>query len=69
MAMAEYPKLGLDAFCQKLLVYVDSKGAVKVIFNDIVAFAELHYGKSSKPQNVINGRLIKTFSAAVKRSE
>lgn len=66
-AMAEYPKLGLDAFCQKLLVIQDSDGVVKVVFNDIVALAQFHYGSSNKPQQVINGRLKQTFSSAIKQ--
>lgn len=66
VAMAKFPKLGLDAFCQKLLVYEGDGGAVKVIFNDIVAMAKLHYGTSAKPQEVINGRLKETFEGAVK---
>lgn len=66
-AMAQYPKLGLDAFCQKLLVFQDPDGRVKVIFNDIVALAQLHYGSSNKPQQVINGRLKQTFGTAIKR--
>lgn len=68
VAMAKFPKLGLDAFCQKLLVYEDEEGAVKVIFNDIVAMAELHYGTSADPHKMINGRLMKTFESAVKES-
>lgn len=68
-AMAEFPKLGLDAFCQKLLVYEEADGGVKVLFNDIVAFAKLHYDKSNLPQRVINGRLKKTFGEAIKRKQ
>lgn len=66
-AMAEYPKLGLDAFCQKLLVFEDDQGQLKVAFNDIVAFAKLHYGGSNGPQKIINGRLKKTISTAIKK--
>jgi len=66
VAMAKFPKLGLDAFCQKLLVYEDSSGNVKVIFNDIVAMAKLHYGTSEKAHEVINRRLMQTFENAVK---
>lgn len=66
VAMAKFPKLGLDAFCQKLLVYEEADGAVKVIFNDIVAMAKLHYGTSARPHHVINDRLTKTFESAVK---
>ena len=68
VAMAKFPKLGLDAFCQKLLVYEDSEGKVRVIFNDIVKMAKLHYGKSAKPHEVINGRLTTTFEAAVRET-
>lgn len=69
VAMAEFPKLGLDAFCQKLLVYQDGDGQVRVIFNDIARMAELHYGKSAQPHDVINGRLAALFESAVKKTE
>lgn len=68
LAMAQFPKLGLDAFCQKLLVYEDAAGSTKIAFNDIVAFAELHYdGASNKPQQVINARLVATFEKAIQQ--
>ena len=66
-AMETTPKIGLDAFCQKLLVYEDLNGIVWIAFNDIVAFSELYYGLSTKPQNMINQRLTATFSKAVKK--
>lgn len=69
VAMAKFPKLGLDAFCQKLLVYEDSEGLVRVIFNDIAKMAELHYGKSAEPHKVINGRLVTTFEGAVRKAQ
>ncbi len=65
VAMAQFPVIGLDAFCQKLLVYVDADETVKVIFNDIAALAELHYGQSDEPHHVLNQRLTKTFAGAV----
>jgi len=65
-AMMTTPKIGLDAFCQKLLVYQNDKDEVWIAFNDIVAFAELYYGASTKPQEMINKRLIMTFTKAVK---
>ena len=68
-AMAEYPRLGLDAFCQKVLVYEDSASNVRVAFNDIVAFAELHYGQSSPIQQTINSRLRETFARAISQSD
>ena len=64
-AMMTSPKIGLDAFCQKLLVYEKANGEVWISYNDIVAFAELYYSKSTKPQAMINQRLNMTFSKAV----
>jgi uncharacterized protein (DUF302 family) len=67
MCMAEFPRLGLDAFCQKLLVFEDDKGTVRVAFNNIVAFAELHYGRSNGPQGVVDSRLAAAFGSATSR--
>ena len=67
--MAKFPKLGLDAFCQKLLVYEDDEGKVRVIFNDITKMAELHYGTSAEPHKVINGRLATTFEGAIRKTD
>lgn len=64
-AMMTTPKIGLDAFCQKLLVYEDENGIVWVSFNDIEAFSELYYQISTKPQAMINQRLAETFRTAV----
>ena len=66
-AMRSTPKIGLDAFCQKLLVYENEKGETWVGFNDIADFSKLYYGKSTKPQEVINKRLVATFSKAIKK--
>jgi len=63
-AMAEFPRLGLDAFCQKLLVYQDAS-SVRVAFNDIAALAELHYGRSIPIHQGLNRRLTETFAAAI----
>ena len=68
-AMSDSPKLGLDAFCQKVLVYQDVEGKVMVAFNDIVAFAELYYGRTTQPQQMINQRLKSTFTMAVSNSK
>jgi len=64
-AMVSSPKIGLDAFCQKLLVYENEAGEVWIAYNDIVAFAELYYQSSTKPQQMINQRLKMTFTKAV----
>ncbi|SPJ31026.1 DUF302 domain-containing protein [Falsiruegeria mediterranea] len=65
VAMAEFPAIGLDAFCQKLLVYEGPDGSVRVIYNDIAALAQLHYGQTTKPHHQLNERLTATFSKAV----
>ncbi|GGZ89863.1 DUF302 domain-containing protein [Algibacter mikhailovii] len=64
-AMMTMPKIGLDAFCQKLLVYKKDNGEIWIAFNDIVAFAKLYYGSFTKPQAMINQRLKVTFTKAV----
>ncbi len=64
-AMATSPKIGLDAFCQKLLIYENEDGEVWIAYNDIVAFAELYYQSSTKPQQMINQRLKLTFTKAI----
>jgi uncharacterized protein (DUF302 family) len=65
VAMAAFPEIGLDAFCQKLLVYRDEQGTTRVIYNDIAALAELHYGRSAKPHAMLNKRLTTTFFTAL----
>ncbi|WP_276389242.1 DUF302 domain-containing protein [Eudoraea chungangensis] len=64
-AMVSTPKIGLDAFCQKLLVYENEHGEVWVAYNDIVAFSNLYYKTSTKPQQLINQRLKMTFTKAI----
>ena len=64
-AMMTSPKIGLDAFCQKLLVYENENDEVWIAYNDIIAFAKLYYQTSTKPQQMINQRLKMTFTKAV----
>jgi uncharacterized protein (DUF302 family) len=64
-AMAEHPRMGLDAFCQKLLVYQKRGGGIGVLFNDMTALAEFHYGNSSLPHQHIAQRMRSTLGAAV----
>ena len=64
-AMMTTPRIGLDAFCQKLLVYQNEDEEIWIAFNDIVAFSKLYYDTSTKPQQVINERLKATFTQAV----
>jgi uncharacterized protein (DUF302 family) len=68
VAMAAFPAIGLDAFCQKLYVYEDEEGAVRVLFNSIVALAELHYGRSAEPHRMLDQRLTGTFKKAIERA-
>ena len=40
-------------------------GRIGVLFNDMTAFAELHYGESGLPHQVISRRMQETLGAAV----
>lgn len=64
-AMASAPTLGLDAFCQKLLIWEDHSGHVHVTFNDLLAIAERQRVSGGLPLRVINWRLKATFSEAL----
>ena len=64
-AMASAPTLGLDAFCQKLLIWKDEEGAVHVTFNGLLALAERQGVSGGLPLRVINRRMRETFSAAL----
>lgn len=74
-AMRKYTKLGLIAFCQKVLLVEepDEDGScVKILFNDIDAMNKLHYAPirffdlfATLPHKVINYRLKRTFEAAI----
>ena len=63
-AMGEFPRMGLDAFCQKTLVLQNPDGRVQVFFNDMPSFAEMHYGDSALPHHVIARRMKKTLEGA-----
>ena len=64
-AMAQAPRMGLDAFCQKVLVYQAPDGQVEVLFNDMPAMAKVHYGDSAIPHKVITRRMQDTLGGAV----
>ena len=66
-AMREAPTLGLDAFCQKLLIWEDNSGAVRVSFNDLLALAARQQVSAGIPLRVINRRIKKTFSEALQQ--
>ena len=64
-AMREFPRMGLDAFCQKTLIYQPPGGQVQVLFNEMPAFAKIHYGDSALPHRVITSRMMKTLGGAI----
>ena len=64
-AMQSALTLGLDAFCQKFLVWEDEQGQVHLSYNDLLALAERQNVSKSIPLRVINFRLAKTFEAAL----
>ena len=64
-AMSPAPSLGLDAFCQKILVVQDAKGDVQVMMNDLLALADRHGARRSLALRIINRRLRKAFSRAL----
>jgi uncharacterized protein (DUF302 family) len=66
-AMSKSPTLGLDAFCQKFLVWQDESGQVHLSFNDLLAIAERQGLSKSVALRVINYRLNKTFSEALEQ--
>ena len=66
-AMGSAPTLGLDAFCQKLLIWQDASGTVHVTFNDLLALADRQKVSGGIPLRLINRRLKETFSKALEQ--
>ena len=64
-AMKNTPRLGLDAFCQKLLIYENQEGDVWVAFNDITELSKLYYETSTLPQRMIDSRLNKNIKKSI----
>jgi len=64
-AMRSAPTLGLDAFCQKLLIWQEASGTVHVTFNDLLALAERQQVSGGIPLRLIHRRLQETFSTAL----
>lgn len=60
-AMSAAPTLGLDGFCQKLLVWRADDGQVYLSFNDLLALAERQDASKSIALRVINYRLNRLF--------
>jgi uncharacterized protein (DUF302 family) len=66
-AMSAAPSLGLDAFCQKVLVLQDSEGRVQVVMNDLLALAERHGVRKNLALRLINRRIQSTFTKALEK--
>ena len=64
-AMADAVTLGLDAFCQKFLIWEDQQGTVHLSFNDLLALAERQDVPKRLPLRVINFRLSSVFGEAL----
>lgn len=64
-AMQDAMTLGLDAFCQKFLVWEDAQGGVHLSYNDLLAIAERQNVQKSIALRVINYRLTRTFQSAL----
>lgn len=60
-AMAGSTLLGLDAFCQKLLILQNANSAIQVRFNDLTWIARRQGVPVSPVLQAINARLINTF--------
>ena len=64
-AMSSAPTLGLDAFCQKFLIWQDEDQRVNLSFNNLLAMAERQKVNKSLALRIINSRLEKTFEDAL----
>lgn len=63
-AMNKTPRIGLDAFCQKLLIF-EKESQVFIAYNDIVDFSELYYQDWTIPQKIVNYRLNSVYIDAI----
>ena len=64
-AMSNAPTLGLDAFCQKFLIWQDNNDQVHLSFNNLPDLAERQDVSKSVALRVINYRLNKVFEDAL----
>lgn len=64
LAMHDTPEIGLDAFCQKVLIY-ENEGKTYVCFSDMVAFSNLYYGRSNKGQEIVTKRMTAALQKAI----
>ena len=64
-AMVPAPTLGLDGFCQKLLIWQGEDGRVHLSFNDLIALAKRQDAAVSVALRIINFRLNSVFGEAL----
>jgi uncharacterized protein (DUF302 family) len=64
-AMNHAPTLGLDAFCQKFLVWQDENQRVFLSYNNLLTLADRQGVKKSIPLRFINKRLNQVFEEAL----
>lgn len=67
-AMAPAPTLGLDAFCQKMLIWEDDNGQIMLSFNDLLAIADRQGATVNLPLRVVNRRMEAVFTEALAAS-
>ncbi len=67
-AMERAPTLGLDAFCQKLVIYEVEPGRVCVSFNDLIPLAKRQQVPVTPPLRIVNQRVQATFRKALKEN-
>lgn len=65
-AMKSAPSLGLDAFCQKMLIWQDNEGKTHVTFNNLLEIATRQEVSGGIALMVINRRIKKTFTDSLK---
>ena len=64
-AMKSAPTLGLDAFCQKMLIWQDDDGGVHVTFNDLLTIAARQQVSGGVALRLINRRIKATFAESL----
>lgn len=67
--MQDEPRLGLDAFCQKLLVWQDGEGVVHASFNDLVALAKREGLDANLALGHVNRRVRDTLAASLESED
>lgn len=67
--MQDEPRLGLDAFCQKLLVWEDDDGVTHASFNDLLVLAERQDLDANLALGHVNGRIGDTLAGSLEAGD